>query len=202
MPAQAEVVGLYESGVAAVERITADFDHAAWASPACGEWSATTTAQHLVGVIDWYEAWLDRALTGVAAPPFAESEFTVRNQAGIEAHSDLGGPEAVQVFAERARAYVGRATAHWNAPYGFPAGIVTVGLHCGIAATEWHLHAWDLSAVSGRRHEPEQARLLMRSAGEAMAMAKGGVGGRLLGVVVPLASTRKPWRTLLKQSGR
>lgn len=34
-----------------------------------------------------------------------------------------------------------RALNHWDLPFACPYGLVTVGLHCAVAATEWHLHA-------------------------------------------------------------
>lgn len=201
-PGHAEVTALYLDGIAAIEHITAAFDDGCWAAPACGDWSAADTVRHLGGVIQWYREWLERALGGEANAPFSPREFPERNDAGVRSRQSASGPEAVATFAADARSYLESATPEWDRPYGFPRGTITVGLHLGVAATEWHVHAWDLTAGSAKRHTPARAELLFRAAGTAMAVAQGGVRGRLSGFVVPLAARRNPWPTLLAQSGR
>jgi uncharacterized protein (TIGR03083 family) len=198
---QPAVEALYRSGVAAIQTITSSFDEE-WGRPACGQWDATDTVRHLVCVADWYHQWLDRALDGDATRPFDESEFETRNAKGVAAFQDLNGPQAVDRFAERTASYLERASQSWNLPYGFPAGTITVGLHVGIAATEWHLHAWDLTAGEPDRHQPTNPAELFLAAGAAMAEAVGGIQGHTLSVMVPLGAKRSPWKTLLKQTGR
>jgi len=200
-PRQDRVVELHLEGVEAIERITAAADGTDWSKPACGEWTAAETARHLVGVIDWYSHWLDRAIAGDSSRPFAEAEIDTRNSAAIGELSDLDGPEAIERFAASASSYGDRAQQHWDLPYGYPFGVVTVGLHLGIAATEWHLHAWDLSS-GDTKHEPTDAAALFTAAGAAVANGTGGLHGRLLGLVIPLAARRTPWATLVKKSGR
>ena len=202
IPNQSDVEALYRGGAAAIEDITTSFDDEDWLSRACGEWNAADTARHLVGVADWYHDWLDRALDGDASPPFPESEFDEQNAAKVAALQELDGPAAVARFCERSSGYLVRASGAWEVPYGFPVGTVTVGLHVGIAATEWHLHAWDLTAGRNERHRPTSPGELFKAAGAALAETKGGLHGRLLGFAVPLAARRSPWRTILEQSGR
>lgn len=202
-PNQSAVEELYRSGVAAIEDITTSFIEARdWQAPACGEWNAAETVRHLVGVVDWYHDWLDRALDGDPTPPFSESEFNERNAARVAEFEGIDGPAATERFSVRSTDYLDRASKAWDVPYGFPAGTTTVGLHVGIAATEWHLHAWDLTAGRAERHQPAAPTELFKAAGAAMAEAKGGLQGRLLPLAVPLAAKRSPWRTILKQSGR
>jgi len=201
LPNQDRVVKLYLEGVEAIERITASADGTDWSKPACGEWTAAETARHLVGVIDWYSHWLDRAIEGESTRPFAEAEIDARNSAAIAELGDLDGPEAIERFGAGARSYSDRAQQHWDLPYSYPFGVVTVGLHLGIAATEWHLHAWDLS-VGDTKHEPTDAAALFTAAGAAVVTRTGGLKGRLLGLVIPLAAKRSPWATLVKKSGR
>lgn len=196
-----EVLEQYSTGVAAILQIASTFDADDWNRPACGEWSSADTMRHVLGVVDWYHEWLDRAMDGVATPPFDPAEFEQRNNAAVEQRRDRSGPEALVEFVDRATAYGDRATPLWDEPYGFPLGTVTVGLHLGVAAVEWHLHAWDLSGPSSR-HEPVNAEQLFLAAGEAMATVTGGLRGRLLGLAVPLAAKRNPWAGLLKRSGR
>ena len=199
---KSDVEALYRGGVEAIQAIASPFGAEDWAAPACGEWDASDTVRHLVGVTDWYHQWLDRALDGDSTPPFPESEFDERNAARLADLQGLDGPSAVTRFADRAEAYLDRASQAWDLPYGFPAGTVTVGLHVGIAATEWHLHAWDLTAGQGDRHRPGSPAELFRAAGEAMAQARGGLQGQLLRLAVPIAAKRAPWKTILKQAGR
>ncbi len=196
------VIALYTSGVDAVRVVTSRFDQAAWSELACGEWTATETARHLVAVVEWYDEWLDRAVAGDASVPFREDEFDRRNRVGIERHGELDGPAAVDLFAARAEAYSERAVNQWDRPYGFPGGTVTVGLHCAIAATEWHLHAWDLSAVRGARHEPTDPERLMVAAATAIAHTKSGIHGRMIRLAAPIVAKRQPWKRLLDESGR
>ncbi len=95
-----------------------------------------------------------------------------------------------------------RVIENWGVAYGFPLGTVTAGLHLGIAATEWHLHAWDLSSLAAVRHDPGDAAGLFVAAGMAMAEAKGGWRGAGLRLLIPVGALIRPWQTLLKESGR
>lgn len=197
-----QVQQLFRSGVDAVTLVTAGFGPADWDRPACGTWTARETATHLLGVIDWYHDWLDRAVGGERGRPFPEAEVDQRAQDDVRRSANVSGAEAVERFQSRADEYIGRATAHWDTVYAYPFGIVTTGLHCGVAATEWHLHAWDLATAQGSDHTPHDPSALFIAAGTCVAAARGGMGGSLLGWVVPLAARRSPWKTLLKQSGR
>lgn len=198
-----DLVGrLYRTGVESVQMITAGFSDEAWELPACGHWNGTETARHLLAVARWYHAWLDRAIAGDASPPFPLAEMDQRNEAALADIGDMPGPEAIAEFAAAAASYLGRAAEHWTLPFGYPRGTVTVGLHCGVAATEWHLHAWDLSHAAARRHEPEDAEALFVAAGTCLAEAQGGLRGATLRALVPIGARRNPWQTILKRSGR
>lgn len=192
----------FNAGVDAIEKITAEFTTEDWAKPACGEWTAEETARHILAVVDWYHQWLDRAVSGQSDPLFPASELDSRNAAELRQRSHLNGAEAVSQFVQRARDYISRAAEHWDLPFGFPFGTVTVGEHVAIAATEWHLHAWDLTSGDEQRHEPENAAELFTAVGLAMAETKGGLQRRIMKRAVPLVSNRSPWETILKQSGR
>jgi len=192
----------YLSGVQAVEETVAAFDAGDWRGRGCGEWNAADTVRHLVGVIGWYEQWLERALSGVSAVPFPESDFETRNAAAVGELQHLDGPAALADFGTRARSYLDRTAGHLDAPFGYPGGTVTVGLHLGVAAAEWHLHAWDVAAGRGTEYEPDDPASLFLGAGACVAAAKGGIGGKILGLLVPIAARRSPWQTLLKESGR
>ncbi len=173
-----------------------------WAGRGCGKWTAVETVRHLVGVVSWYDEWLDRALQGMSDPPFSESEFDHRNAKAVALLEHLDGPAATAAFSLGARSYLDRATGHLDIPFGYPAGSVAVGLHLGVAAAEWHLHAWDLANGRKVAYEPDGATSLFLGAGACVAAAKGGVSGRLLGLAIPIAAKRAPWKTMLKESGR
>ena len=194
----AEVAANYLSGVEAIETVAASLSEAQWDRPACGSWDATQTARHLLGVIGWYHEWLARARAGDSSPPFPESDFDGRNEEALCALDRLSGPEAVVAFAASARSYLDDASSDWSLPFGYPGGSVTVGQHVGIAAVEWHLHAWDLNT----EHRPTNAESLFIGAGACVAAAKGGLAGRGLAIAVPLAAKRQPWERLVKESGR
>lgn len=196
------VHGVYLDGVSAVEAVCAGFSSDQWQAPACGRWTGAETARHLLAVARWYHDWLDRARAGSPSPPFPSSELDRRNDDELEVLAHLSGPEAVGEFAATARSYLDRAADHWDTPYGYPFGTVTVGMHCGVAAAEWHLHAWDLSGITGTRHLPRDTRSLFTAAGRCVAAARGGPAGRLMGALVPLGAMRNPWSTMLTQSGR
>jgi len=194
-----EVLALYEAGVSAVEQSTDSLTAAEWQRRACGAWTATDLAGHLICVAGWYHAWLDRAEAGDAAPPFAAADLAARNDAALSTLEPEGGDERVAVFAREARRYAERLNSTWDLPYGFPLGTVTAGLHAGVAAIEWHLHAWDFS---GGAYRPTSPRELFIAAGAEVTAVQRGPIGRMRSAMVPLASRRKPWEQLLKRSGR
>lgn len=193
---------LYREGVDAVERAGSTLTDAGWSQIICGRWSGTDTARHLVAVARWYHEWLERALDGDASPPFPGADLDRRNDEALLGVADLTGPAALSEFASTARSYLSRTSQHWDLPYGYPFGSVTVGLHCGVAAAEWHLHAWDLTSGGPNRHRPEQPGALFLAAGTCVAEAQGGVRGRLLRWLLPLGARRRPWSTMLERSGR
>ncbi len=201
-PSQAEVCRLYESGVAAVVQRAQSWTTDDWTHFACGDWDRADTVRHLCAVTAWYHSWLDRALAGDASPPFHPDEFVTRNQTGVDDRHGLTGPRAVAEFQREALSYLDRAKPNWNRAYGFPLGTVTVGLHVGVAAAEWHLHAWDLTSTDPEPHSPEDPAALFRVAGAAVAEAEGGVRGRLTALLVPIAARRSPWQSMLKRSDR
>jgi hypothetical protein len=192
---QSLVLALYDEGVSAVARARSG----AWDERVCGEWSAHDLAGHLVCVVGWYHDWLDAAERGSSLPPFPASDLVARNAQAMRGLHDATGPERVEQFVAEAQRYAARLPDDWDLAYGYPYGTVTAGLHAGVAAGEWHLHAWDLS---GGTHQPSNPEALFVAVATAMTAAKGGVAGAFQGVMVPLASRRKPWQQLLRRSGR
>ena len=196
------VVCLFDEGVDSFAASASSLSPEDWHRPACGSWSACDLARHVATVADWYHDWLDRAEAGDAAPPFRAEDLAVENERALKTNIGLDGPKAVERFVARARAYRERLAQDWDLPFGYPRGTVTAGLHAGVAASEWHLHAWDLSGAFGGTHRPSDPVALYRAAGACLAAAQGGAKGRLAAALEPIGARLRPWEALLRRSGR
>jgi uncharacterized protein (TIGR03083 family) len=196
------VLQLYREGVEAIRTTTTMLDSEGWSRPACGTWDAADTARHVLAVARWYDNWLDRAVAGTKTAPFPESEIDEQNSRNIAALRDLDGPTTIIQFDRSATAYLDRAIEHWDLTYAYPYGTVTVGLHLGVAATEWHLHAFDLAHAGGRAYEPRDSSALFTAAGLCVAAAKPRLQRAVLHQLIPLGARSKPWKRLLRESGR
>jgi len=196
------VLRLYEEGVDAFARLAGALTDEEWDRRACGEWTALVLTRHVAAVAGWYHEWLDRAEGGDASPPFRGNALAAQNEAALVPLAETGGPAALELFVTRARSYGARLPAAWELPYGYPRGTVTAGLHAAMAATEWHLHAWDLARSGGADHRPSDPDALYRGAGACLAMAQGGLKGRIAAVLVPVGARLSPWEALLRRSGR
>jgi uncharacterized protein (TIGR03083 family) len=188
VPSDAEVLTLYHDGVEVIGRLVEDWDAAQWARPACGGWTGTDLAGHLVTVIGWYHTWLDRALAGDASPEFPIDE--------------LDAQAAIAPFRAEAERYATRVAEHWDVAYGYPRGSVTAGLHVAVAAVEWHVHAWDLARAAGGDHTPTDPAPLFLAAAHCRLAADGAMKARLGMPVARLAARRDPWHELLHRMGR
>ena len=193
---------LHLEGVGALNRVTAGFDGADWRRPTCGVWSAEDTARHLLGVAEWYQEWMSRALDGDDTRPFAGSDIDHHNDNQVARHADLDGPAAMEAFLLAANAYLDCTNGYLDLPYSYPFGEVTVGLHLGVAATEWHLHAWDFARVAGCDYAPSDPASLYVAAGNCVAATKPFPISSLIRPMVRLGAKRKPWPTILRTSGR
>jgi hypothetical protein len=87
----------------------------------------------------------------------------------------------------------------WNLADGYPFGTVTAGLHAGAAASEWHIHAWDLAAGE---HRPSDPARLFAGVAEARLRGRSGFSGRAAVAILPLVARYRPWEQLLRRSGR
>lgn len=198
----ASVLRLYDEGVDAFAEAAGRLGPADWALAVCGVWTAADLARHVLAVAGWYHDWLDRAEHGDARPPFGPADLALRNAEALAALSGVEGPTALARFVERARTYRDRLPARWDLPFGYPRGAVTAGLHTAVAAGEWHLHTWDLAHTQGSGHRPSDAPALYAATGECLAVAEGGVRGRVAALLVPLGTRLRPWEAVLRRSGR
>jgi uncharacterized protein (TIGR03083 family) len=199
---QDDVLRLFDEGTEAFARLARALAGVDWDREACGEWSAAALTRHVAAVAGWYHEWLDRAELGDASLPFPGRELAAQNESALASLAATTGPEALELFVTRARSYAERLPASWNLPYGYPRGTVTAGLHAAMAATEWHLHAWDLGRSTGSGHRPSDPDALYRGAGACLAAAQGGLKGRIAAILVPVGARLSPWEALLRRSGR
>ena len=196
------MLSLYDDGLTGFVAACDGLAPAEWEAVACGEWTVTDVARHVLAVAGWYHDWLDRAERGAAEPRFPVEELASHNAAALTELGGLSGPDASAQFVARARAYRDRLPARWDLPFGYPRGTVTAGLHAGVAACEWHLHAWDVARARGRVYRVADPATLYVAVGDCAAVAEGGVKGQLVAALVPLGSRLRPWEALLRRSGR
>jgi uncharacterized protein (TIGR03083 family) len=200
--AREATLGQYREGLAAISDTVGGWDASDWARPACGVWTGTDLAGHLVTVIGWYHDWLDRGLAGRAEPAFPIAELDEQTVTALAALSVGSGPERIATFVASADAYATRLVEHWDAPYAYPRGRVTAGLHAGFAAVEWHVHAWDFAHAVGGEYEPRDAAGLFLAAARCQLAIVGGVRERVGLLAAAAASKRAPWSQLLHRMGR
>ena len=160
-----DVVRLYDEGVHGFQAAAEGLRSEEWTRPACGDWTAVELARHVLAVAGWYHEWLDRAERGDPAPAFGVEDLAQRNAEALAELAHLDGPAAVGRFVARARAYGARLPSSWDLPFGFPRGTVTAGLHAAMAASEWHLHTWDLAHARGFGHRPSDPATLCGNRG-------------------------------------
>lgn len=198
------VLRCYDDGVDAVEAMATRITAAgAWDAPTpCPAWTAAELMGHLEVVAGWYHAWLDRAEAGITTAPFSADHLPVENAAAVDALPPTSGPERLTAFATLARTYVKRIPERWNLPYGYPRGTVTAGFHAGVAAIEWHVHAWDLGQVVGVEHRPADPATLAAIGAESELRWRLGWLRPALPLVRAVATSRDPWRRVLKGGGR
>ena len=187
-----EVLEMFDDAVAAFVTEAGRVDD--WDRPACGIWTGTELARHVLSVIGWYHDWLDRAEAGDSSPAFPAGQVDAQAARSLLAIGDVSGPDATERFAAEAARYAERLEDAWDLPFGYPRGTVTAGLHAGLACFEWHAHAWDLAHAAGRDHRPQWPHRLYIAAADCLAAATGAEGG--------LEPPEHPWGAMLVRSGR
>lgn len=193
----------YRAGVDAVGRVAGSIDGEQWDLPACGHWTAADTVRHLATVAAWYHAWLDRALVGDATPPFPLSEMDRETARALADAGPIDPEEALARFVDEAGRYEARVDDEtWDTPFGYPRGTVTAGLHLGIAAVEWHVHAWDLSGVTSTHHVPDDVPGLYLGAAACNAATAGPWRAAAMRRAAVTMAPRAPWEALLRRTGR
>lgn len=166
-PTAHQLIVSMREGIEGICLVAARFRSDDWARPsACEGWSAADLAGHVLTVADWWHDWLDRAQAGNGTPPFTWDEIDARTATALAALPPSTGPERIEAFAARARAYLERIPAAWDRPFGWPGqsvaavSPVTVGVHARVAPAEWHLHAWDLAGALDQTYRPREPAIV------------------------------------------
>lgn len=165
------------------------------ASP-CAGWDALTVVRHLEGIAGAYLLWTGSSLGGRIARMRTGVEAASYNATILDRLPRLGLAEHLDRFVALASDHVRLAHVTWTTPMlETPDDVLlTVGQHAGVAAVEWHVHAWDLARSQGRQHTPDPASLAVCVAAweEVLADVTGTV----------LDETAAPWPALLVATGR
>ena len=167
---------MFDEGVAAFVAEAGRLDADGWSRPACGEWTATELARHVLSVIGWYHDWLDRAEAGDPSPAFPVDELDERTAGRSPRWATCRGPRRPPASPRRRRATPSGSEGRGTCPTATHAGTVTAGLHAGLACFEWHAHTWDL-ATSPDDHVPSRPDRLYVAAADCLAAATGADAG-------------------------
>jgi len=141
-------------------------------------------------------------LAGNCDPVFPIAALDAETVAALAALPAGSGPARIDEFRASALAYAVRLGEHWDAPFAYPRGVVTAGLHAGVAAVEWHVHAWDLAQAAGGDHQPADPAGLFLAAARCQLAVAGGLRERAGVQAARVAARREPWRQLLGRMGR
>jgi len=209
-PDPERLLAAYESGIAAICRITAPLDWPGWAAlTPCPEWRAFELAGHLRCVADDLHEYLDAAPVSryarlMATGAHADSlirKLARQNAAELAALADAPPAEHIAAFAASARRYATRLPAIWDLPHHqYRDIVVTVGGMAGAACAEWHLHASDLAAAIGTGHRPADPDVVL--AGWAAGMPHLPLAAQTGRLAAWHGRHADPWQAVLAASGR
>jgi Mycothiol maleylpyruvate isomerase N-terminal domain len=196
-PSRDQVLAALDDGVRGVEEAAAAASDWRAATP-CPGWAAVDLAGHLLAVATYYHRLLDAAERGEPLTDrptgVALGNMNARDLAALGSPTPAGavGPARIAEYARSARGYHSRLqSAEWDRPIATWQGLgtLTVGEHAGVAAGEWHLHAWDLARSAGRHHRPHDPRTVLAARAQLLHR-------------VPPDLDGDPWNNLIVLSGR
>ncbi|MBK5216697.1 MAG: maleylpyruvate isomerase N-terminal domain-containing protein [Propionibacteriales bacterium] len=154
------VCAAYRDGVSEVrEAVTFLGEGAAQSPTPCPEWNVLELVTHLWCTADRYHRLLGYAVAGCPERMLVNEELAVENERAVVAAAATDLNKVLSSFVSSAEAYLPRATVSWEvAPYQVGGG--SVGDALGVAAIEWHIHAWDLRKSVGHDYRPTCAETL------------------------------------------
>ena len=168
------------------------------ATTPCSRWTVRDLVRHLEAIAGAYVLWASAAIGGRVGDLRMGAELAAYNQQMLQRLPDHGIARHMTTFSQL-------ASDHLRIVEAFPdlrmlrvpatEVVWTVGDHAGVAALEWHLHAWDLSRAAGTVHVPDAAPL---------AIAWAATLGPALDVPLEVdgAGNGAVWDAVLRASGR
>lgn len=127
----------------------------------CADWSALDLVRHLEAIAGAYLLWAGSAVGGRVARLRTGRDLHAYNTLMLDRLPDLSVLDHARRFRDLADDHVRLARVTWTIPMlETPDGtVLAVGRHAGVAAVEWHVHAWDLGRAAGGGHRPDAATL-------------------------------------------
>lgn len=176
--------------MALVDRADAD------APTPCRDWALLDLVRHLEGIAGAYLLWVGSAVGGRVAHLRVGQELAAYNAQVLERLPVLTVGEHAHRFHQMAGDHLRLAQATWERPVlETPDDVILdVGTHAGVAAVEWHVHAWDLAWSVGRSHVPtaDVLDVLTRTWDDVLALVTG----------APRPDADDDWEGLLRATGR
>ncbi len=183
-----------EAGIVAVETAAAGSDPGH--PTACPAWTVHDLVRHLEAIAGAYVLWVGAAIGGRVGALRTPDALRAYNDRMLQRLPQLPTEQHLERFRALADDHRRLVGAGWEQPMLRTPGdtVLRVGDHGGVAALEWHLHAWDLGGPSGGAHRPS-AHVL-----ESLCATW---DDALVDVTDTMRDTsEEPWQSLLTATGR
>lgn len=128
----------------------------------CSRWTVRDLVRHLEAIAGAYVLWASAAIGGRVGDLRMGAELAAYNQQMLQRLPEHGTGRHMTTFSQLASDHMRIVEAFPDSPMlrvPTTGAQWTVADHAGVAALEWHLHAWDLSRAAGTVHVPDAAPL-------------------------------------------
>lgn len=151
------ILAAIDGGVEAVEAAATGSDPAA--PTGCADWSVHDLVRHLEAIAGAYLLWVGAAIGGRIGTMRTPHDLRAYNDQMLHRLPQVSTPQHLGRFLGLARDHRRLVDSGWDLPMmRTPTdAVLQVGDHGGVAALEWHVHAWDLGSRAGGRHRPAAA---------------------------------------------
>lgn len=183
-----------EAGILAVEAAAAESDPEH--PTACPAWTVHDLVRHLEAIAGAYVLWVGAAIGGRIGTMRTPDALVAYNDRMLQRLPELPTAQHLERFRALAGDHVQLVRTGWEQPMMRTPGdtVLSVGDHGGVAALEWHLHAWDLGGASGGAHRPSDHVVEVLCATW---------DDTLVDITDTMRDTsREPWPSLLAATGR